>query len=146
MEGLPRRHKMYKKKQNPLCLHKVWTKVYVVLWCCQCWEDREYAVQSVMVVCYNVAQKPSISLILSGFFSTFFFALLYKVLKTRLTLRKTGQYSGMADCAKQILKMEGVRAFYRGYLPNTLGIIPYAGIDLAVYEVCLCHFLQNLSL
>lgn len=42
----------------------------------------------------------------------------------------------MADCARQILKTEGVRAFYRGYLPNTLGIIPYAGIDLAVYEVC----------
>lgn len=58
-----------------------------------------------------------------------------QVLKTRLTLRKTGQYSGMADCARQILKTEGVRAFYRGYLPNTLGIIPYAGIDLAVYEV-----------
>lgn len=58
------------------------------------------------------------------------------MLKTRLTLRKTGQYSGMADCARQILKTEGVRAFYRGYLPNTLGIIPYAGIDLAVYEVC----------
>lgn len=57
-------------------------------------------------------------------------------MKTRLTLRKTGQYSGMADCAKQILRKEGVRAFYKGYLPNTLGIIPYAGIDLAVYEVC----------
>lgn len=42
----------------------------------------------------------------------------------------------MADCARQILKTEGVRAFYRGYLPNTIGIIPYAGIDLAVYEVC----------
>lgn len=42
----------------------------------------------------------------------------------------------MADCARQILKTEGVKAFYRGYLPNTLGIIPYAGIDLAVYEVC----------
>lgn len=25
--------------------------------------------------------------------------------------------------------------FFRGYLPNLLGIIPYAGIDLAVYEV-----------
>ncbi len=61
------------------------------------------------------------------------------MLKTRLTLRKTGQYSGMADCAKQILRKEGVRAFYKGYVPNTLGIIPYAGIDLAVYEVsCVC--------
>lgn len=58
-----------------------------------------------------------------------------QVLKTRLTLRKTGQYSGMFDCAKKILKNEGVKAFYKGYVPNILGIIPYAGIDLAVYEV-----------
>lgn len=57
-----------------------------------------------------------------------------EVLKTRLTLRKTGQYSGIADCAKQILQREGVRAFYKGYVPNMLSIVPYAGIDLAVYE------------
>lgn len=58
-----------------------------------------------------------------------------QMMKTRLTLRKTGQYSGMFDCAKKILKREGVKAFYKGYIPNILGIIPYAGIDLAVYEV-----------
>uniref|UniRef100_A0A8C5N1D9 Calcium-binding mitochondrial carrier protein SCaMC-1-like n=1 Tax=Gouania willdenowi TaxID=441366 RepID=A0A8C5N1D9_GOUWI len=57
-----------------------------------------------------------------------------EVLKTRLTLRKTGQYAGMFDCAKKILRKEGVKAFYKGYIPNLLGIIPYAGIDLAVYE------------
>lgn len=57
-----------------------------------------------------------------------------ELLKTRLTLRKTGQFSGMFDCAKAILHKEGVKAFYKGYLPNLLGIIPYAGIDLAVYE------------
>ncbi|XP_076873643.1 mitochondrial adenyl nucleotide antiporter SLC25A24 [Brachyhypopomus gauderio] len=57
-----------------------------------------------------------------------------EVMKTRLTLRKTGQYSGMFDCAKKIVRREGVRAFYKGYIPNILGIIPYAGIDLAVYE------------
>lgn len=57
------------------------------------------------------------------------------MLKTRLTLRKTGQYSGMFDCAKKILMNEGVKAFYKGYIPNILGIIPYAGIDLAIYEV-----------
>ena len=64
------------------------------------------------------------------------FSLSLQVLKTRLTLRKTGQYSSVADCARQILQKEGVRAFYKGYVPNLLGIIPYAGIDLAVYEVC----------
>lgn len=42
----------------------------------------------------------------------------------------------MVDCAKKMLRKEGVRAFYKGYVPNTIGIIPYAGIDLAVYEVC----------
>lgn len=60
-----------------------------------------------------------------------------EVLKTRLAVGKTGQYSGMFDCAKKILKYEGMGAFYKGYVPNLLGIIPYAGIDLAVYEVSL---------
>ncbi|XP_060619635.2 mitochondrial adenyl nucleotide antiporter SLC25A23 isoform X1 [Anolis sagrei] len=68
-----------------------------------------------------------------------------EVLKTRLTLRKTGQYSGVADCAKKILQKEGVRAFYKGYLPNMLGIIPYAGIDLAVYETLKNTWLQKYS-
>ncbi|XP_042172215.1 calcium-binding mitochondrial carrier protein SCaMC-3 isoform X2 [Oncorhynchus tshawytscha] len=68
-----------------------------------------------------------------------------EVLKTRLTLRKTGQYSGIVDCARQILRKEGVRAFYRGYVPNTLGIIPYAGIDLAVYETLKNAWLQRYS-
>uniref|UniRef100_A0AAY4B4Y7 EF-hand domain-containing protein n=1 Tax=Denticeps clupeoides TaxID=299321 RepID=A0AAY4B4Y7_9TELE len=68
-----------------------------------------------------------------------------EVLKTRLTLRKTGQYSGMMDCAKKIFQKEGVWAFYRGYLPNTLGIIPYAGIDLAVYETLKNAWLQRYS-
>ncbi|XP_014058607.2 calcium-binding mitochondrial carrier protein SCaMC-3 [Salmo salar] len=68
-----------------------------------------------------------------------------EVLKTRLTLRKTGQYSGIVDCARQILRKEGVRAFYRGYVPNTLGIIPYAGIDLAVYETLKNAWLQQYS-
>ncbi|XP_066563808.1 calcium-binding mitochondrial carrier protein SCaMC-3b isoform X2 [Amia ocellicauda] len=68
-----------------------------------------------------------------------------EVLKTRLTLRRTGQYSGMMDCAGQILRREGLRAFYKGYLPNMLGIIPYAGIDLAVYETLKTSWLQRYS-
>ncbi|XP_027707151.1 calcium-binding mitochondrial carrier protein SCaMC-3 isoform X5 [Vombatus ursinus] len=66
-----------------------------------------------------------------------------EVLKTRLTLRRTGQYKGLLDCARQILEQEGPRAFYKGYLPNVLGIIPYAGIDLAVYETLKNKWLQQ---
>ncbi|KAM4664374.1 mitochondrial adenyl nucleotide antiporter SLC25A25 isoform 1-T1 [Discoglossus pictus] len=66
-----------------------------------------------------------------------------EVLKTRMALRKTGQYQGMRDCGKKILLKEGVSAFYKGYVPNMLGIIPYAGIDLAVYETLKNAWLQR---
>jgi hypothetical protein len=32
-------------------------------------------------------------------------------------------------------KVEGPKAFWRGYVLNQVGIIPYAGFDLACYEV-----------
>ena len=57
-----------------------------------------------------------------------------QVLKTRLTLCRTGQYKGLLDCARHVVE-EGTRVLYRGYLPNMLGVIPYACTDLAVYEV-----------
>ena len=38
-----------------------------------------------------------------------------------------------------IFQTEGIRSFYRGLFPSLLGIIPYAGIDLAVYEVSLTY-------
>ena len=58
-----------------------------------------------------------------------------QVLKTRLALATTGQYGGMADCLRQIVRNEGVTGLYRGLTPSLVGIVPYAGIDLAVYEV-----------
>uniref|UniRef100_A0A9J8AW97 Solute carrier family 25 member 25b n=1 Tax=Cyprinus carpio carpio TaxID=630221 RepID=A0A9J8AW97_CYPCA len=69
----------------------------------------------------------------------------FKVIKTRLALGRTGQYSGIMDCAKHILKKEGLKAFYKGYIPNMLGIIPYAGIDLAVYETLKNAWLQRFA-
>lgn len=61
-------------------------------------------------------------------------------MKTRLALGKTGEYKGILDAAKKIIRQEGPKSFYRGYVPNMFGIIPYAGIDLAVYEVSLIVF------
>ncbi|KAI7692485.1 Calcium-binding mitochondrial carrier protein SCaMC-2-A [Sarcoptes scabiei] len=58
-----------------------------------------------------------------------------EVLKTRFCLRKTGQYKGLWDAALKIYSNGGVKNFYRGYVPNLIGIIPYAGIDLTIYEV-----------
>lgn len=61
------------------------------------------------------------------------------MVKTRLAVSETGQFSGIFDCAKKIFCKDGIRPFYRGYVANIIGIIPYAGIDLTVYEVCLCE-------
>uniref|UniRef100_A0A6M2DY76 Putative mitochondrial fad carrier protein n=1 Tax=Xenopsylla cheopis TaxID=163159 RepID=A0A6M2DY76_XENCH len=68
-----------------------------------------------------------------------------EVLKTRLALRTTGQYAGIVDAAKKIFAREGLKSFYRGYIPNMLGIIPYAGIDLAVYETLKKKYLKTHS-
>ncbi|XP_045623017.1 mitochondrial adenyl nucleotide antiporter SLC25A25 isoform X3 [Procambarus clarkii] len=76
-----------------------------------------------------------------GFSQTAIYPL--EVLKTRLALRKTGQYSSIFDAAKKIYRQEGLRSFYRGYIPNLLGIIPYAGIDLAIYETLKKTYVQH---
>ncbi|XP_036129045.1 calcium-binding mitochondrial carrier protein SCaMC-1-like [Molossus molossus] len=66
-----------------------------------------------------------------------------EVIKTRLALGKTGEYAGIIDCGKKLLKQEGVRTFFKGYIPNLLGIIPYAGIDLTVYELLKTYWLEH---
>lgn len=58
-----------------------------------------------------------------------------EVLKTRLALRKTGQYNGMIDAAKKIYLKEGVRAFYRGYIPNVLGKCDVTRARVNIVEV-----------
>nr|CAB3266175.1 calcium-binding mitochondrial carrier protein SCaMC-1 [Phallusia mammillata] len=68
-----------------------------------------------------------------------------EVIKTRLALRKTGQYKGIFDCAVKVFRHEGPGAFFKGYIPNCLGIIPYAGIDLCIYETLKNFWIKNYS-
>ena len=58
-----------------------------------------------------------------------------EIVKTRLIVSSNGEYRGMLDCALMLWKKEGPKCFFKGYLPNLLGIIPYAGIDLTLYEL-----------
>lgn len=80
----------------------------------------------------SIVERFAAGSIAGGFSQSVIYPL--EVLKTRLALRKTGDYKGIFDAAKKIYKNEGLRSFYRGYVPNMCGIIPYAGIDLAIYE------------
>jgi len=56
-------------------------------------------------------------------------------LKVRLCLRRTGEFSHWTEAIKRMYKVEGPKAFWRGYVLNQIGIVPYAGFDLACYEV-----------
>ncbi|XWS51526.1 hypothetical protein CRYUN_Cryun12cG0183300 [Craigia yunnanensis] len=58
------------------------------------------------------------------------------LVKTRLQTcaSEGGRAPKLGKLTKDIWVQEGPRAFYKGLVPSILGIIPYAGIDLAVYE------------
>jgi solute carrier family 25 phosphate transporter 23/24/25/41 len=44
-------------------------------------------------------------------------------------------YKGLAGCLRVVVKKEGVGALYKGLGTSVIGIVPYAGIDLAVNSV-----------
>lgn len=57
------------------------------------------------------------------------------MLKVRLNLQPAGTYNGVLGCAKLIYQNESVAAFYRGFKPSILCMIPYAGVECAVHQV-----------
>lgn len=58
------------------------------------------------------------------------------LVKTRLQTYtcEGGKVPYLKTLARNIWFQEGPQGFYRGLVPSVLGIIPYAGIDLAAYE------------
>lgn len=56
------------------------------------------------------------------------------LVKTRLQTYEGSRIPSIGALSRDIWMREGPRAFYRGLFPSLLGMIPYAGIDLTVYE------------
>ncbi|KAG2617198.1 mitochondrial adenine nucleotide transporter ADNT1-like [Panicum virgatum] len=44
------------------------------------------------------------------------------------------QYRGMFHALGTVYREEGFRALYRGWLPSVIGVVPYVGLNFAVYE------------
>ena len=56
-----------------------------------------------------------------------------EVVKTRLAVSPPGTYSSIMDCLGKTIAAEGAGGLFVGLKPSIMGIIPYAGVDLAVY-------------
>lgn len=62
-----------------------------------------------------------------------------EIAKTRLSLAPAGLYRGPFHCIAQVAGKEGTRALFAGLGPSVVGIVPYAGVDLAVNSVLKEH-------
>lgn len=58
-----------------------------------------------------------------------------EVAKTRFCLASSGQYRSLAHCLASTLRSEGVGGLYRGLGASLLGIVPYSGVDLALFSL-----------
>ena len=59
----------------------------------------------------------------AGFIATL---ILYplKTVKTVMNLGKTGEFTSIANCISKVYEAHGMRAFYRGFIANSIAIIP----------------------
>jgi len=58
------------------------------------------------------------------------------MVRGRITIQEgtNQQYRGMLHATRCIVAEEGVLALWRGWLPSVIGVIPYVGLNFAVYE------------
>lgn len=62
-----------------------------------------------------------------------------EVVQTRMAVSRGGPYSGIVDALFKIVTREGVGGLFRGITPCMVGILPYAGIDIAVFGLLREH-------
>ena len=63
------------------------------------------------------------------------------VLKSNMQNAPSGQYSGVVDCAKQLIKTEGVLALWKGYTPATIKLAPHTVISFIILDSLSRQFL-----
>nr|QKY15286.1 mitochondrial carrier protein (MITC10) [Polytomella parva] len=67
------------------------------------------------------------------------------MVRGRLTIQegRNKQYNGIWHATRTILKEEGPLAFYKGWLPSVIGVIPYVGLNFAVYETLKAYLMKE---
>ncbi|CAM6100230.1 unnamed protein product [Calypogeia fissa] len=68
------------------------------------------------------------------------------MVRGRLTVQTADapqRYRGMFHAFATIIKEEGALAVYKGWLPSVIGVIPYVGLNFAVYESLKDHVVKS---
>merc|ERR1719219_1395000 len=60
-----------------------------------------------------------------------------------MAVTKVGEYRNIFHVFSTIFHREGLLAFYRGFLPTMIGIIPYAGTSFSTYEMLKRHWAEK---
>ena len=68
-----------------------------------------------------------------------------EITKTRLALAQDGIYKGIADCLRKIQRTEGTKALYKGWGASVLGIMPYAAIDLTIFNILRDKYIEKVG-
>lgn len=95
------------------------------------------------LICKDLKKPKAIERLMSGGLAGIvsqFLIYPLEITKTRLALAPKGYYKGIFDCINTIKKNEGFFSLYKGLTASLIGIIPYASIDLAVYNILRDHY------
>ena len=68
-----------------------------------------------------------------------------EITKTKLALSPVGTYKSIADCITTTVRQDGLRSLYRGYGASVLGVIPYASVDLALFDKLRDMYIERYS-
>ena len=66
-----------------------------------------------------------------------------EVAKTRMAVAAAGQYQGIIHCLQRTVAAEGVSALFKGLYASLIGIMPFAAVDLALFNSLKEHFART---
>jgi solute carrier family 25 phosphate transporter 23/24/25/41 len=66
-----------------------------------------------------------------------------EIIKTRMALNKSHKRATMLLITNEIIRQHGPKGLYKGLSASLLGILPYTGIDLAIYSLLRDKYIYN---
>lgn len=65
--------------------------------------------------------------------------------RARMAVTHKLEYSTLRHVFSKIYSLEGLGAFYRGFIPTIVGVIPYAGVSFFTYDTLKRHYREHVN-